>query len=246
MKFDLAFTLLDLGVPWYKTAASEMIRSARRAYKDHDMRVVQLTDNRSARHPDADGGFILDTDVKGNQLAQGKGHLMAEFALQADRPVVFCDVDLIWNNDGIVEDLVNIEDVACLWREDMPCMPFNTGLVLTPPQQDEFWDVYRSACETLPPEMCAWWGDQVAMTAANLITRQHVTRMDMDVMAPAITELPDAPLDTPAVHFKGDTKNLMIPYARMLDGGNVYDFARPNVTVEVDFGGPKQASGFTF
>src|SRR5688500_367296 len=94
MRFDLAFVLIDLGVPWYKTAAAEMIRSARRAYQDHDMRVVQLTDSQSPHCPDVDGVFTLDSEVTEAQLAQAKGHLIAEYALQADRPVIFCDVDI--------------------------------------------------------------------------------------------------------------------------------------------------------
>lgn len=229
MQFDLCFVLLDLGEPWYKQAASEMIRSARRAYKDHDMRVVQLGDNRSPHCPDADGVFGLDTDVKGNELAYAKGHLMATYALQAEHPVIFCDVGLIWNTDYLASASPYLQHVACLWREDFPCMPFNTGIVVTPPKMG-FWQTYLAAIGSLPPEMRAWWGDQVAMMAADSLLGSGATRMPMDKIAPTITDLPDAPLTTPAVHFKGDTKHLMIPYARIVDRGAGFEFARPQTT----------------
>lgn len=242
MKFDLAFVLIDLDEPRYKAAACEMIRSARRAYKDHDMRVVQLTDNRSAHCPDADAIFSLDTDVKGANFCQMKGFVMAEYALKADRPVVFCDVDLLWNSDYLVASLEFVEHVACLWREDLPAMPYNTGIVLTQPSEREFWGAYKSACESLPPEICAWWGDQVAMTATAVncehwkSTRGLMTPMDMEKIAPAIDEIPAAPLNTPAVHFKGDRKRLMPAYARLLDKGEGFEFARPDHAVRVKTG----------
>lgn len=236
MKLDLAFVLIDLGESWYKTAASEMIRSARRAYKDHDMRVVQLTDAKTAHHPDADGVFSLGTDVAKEQMCQAKGHLIAEYALKADRPVIFCDVDLIWNNAGALQELAGGEHVSCLWRDDMPSMPINTGIVGTFGEKG-FWEVYRAACENLPSEVCGWWGDQFAMSAAwldyfaarpNLEWGCPLRKMDMDQVAPAIDTLPDKPLDTPAVHFKGPRKHLMVPYARMLDQGRGFDYARPS------------------
>lgn len=250
MKLDLAFVLIDLE-PWYKQATCEMIRSARRAYQGHEMRVVQLTDNRSAHCPEADGFFAIDTDVKGNELAYAKGHLMAEYALKTDRPVIFCDVDLVWNNDSLIGALEHVEHVGCLWRENMACMPFNTGIVMTHPNK-QFWVTYRDAIDNLPSEIRAWWGDQVAMTAADCATGGTVTRMSMDAIAPCVEALPDAPLDTPAVHFKGDTKNLMLPYARMVDRGAGFEFARPRVSaVLYSDGAPPiepmiQRQGFTF
>lgn len=233
MKFDLAFVLIDLDEPLYRVAASEMIRSARRAYKDHDMRVVQLTDNRSAHHPDVDGVFSLDTDVKGANFCQMKGFVMAEYALKADRPVIFCDVDLIWNNDGIAR-FWQKDEVRVLERGDMPAMPYNTGVVTTPPEVCRaFWEDYRKTCEHLPAEVCAWYGDQFAMLATVSRFIGEVDTMNMDAWAPAIDELPAAPLDSPAVHFKGDRKRLMAPYARMLDKGAGFEFVRPNVNDQV-------------
>lgn len=261
MKFTLAFVLIDLD-PWYKMAASEMIRSARRAYKDHDMTVVQLTDNRSAHCPDADGVFMLDTDVKGNQLAQAKGHLMAEFALKATEPVVFSDVDLIWNNDGLVGK-VERHSVNVLQRDDMLCMPYNTGIVVSPDQFPAFWEDYRDICASLPPEICAWWGDQIAMAIApRRFAPEAIHELPMDEIAPAPTELPPEPLTTPAVHFKGEAKHLMVPYARMVDRGAQFEFARPGICLDIAIPergglalGPtapeldatiKQRQGFTF
>jgi hypothetical protein len=228
MNFDLAFVLVDLGVPWYKTATAEMIRSARRAYKAHDMRVVQLTDNKSPVCPDVDGAFNLDTEITADRMAQAKGYLVAEYALQADRPVIFCDVDIIWNTDFLTDGLQELEHVGCLWRQCMPSMPFNTGIIATYPR-DPFWTTYQAACNNLPKEMQFWWGDQVAMMAADCISGGLVTRMDMNAIAPAIEALPTEPLTTPAVHFKGERKHLMTPYARLLDKGEAFEFVRPEL-----------------
>jgi hypothetical protein len=262
MKFFLAFVLIDLDEPLYRVAASEMIRSARRAYKDHDMRVVQLTDNRSERHPDVDAVFNLDTDVKGSNFCQMKGFLMAEFALKADRPVVFCDVDLLWNHDGILRYMCP-EVVSCMWRSENAAMPINTGLVLSG-GLPRFWKRYSAACEDLPSEVAAWYGDQFAMLVAwtsvleedrEIYAEPPVRKLAMNAAAPAIDELPSEPLDTPAVHFKGDRKKLMAPYARLLDKGVGFEFARPNVTATIDFSEKEvgrmtyqgdKVAGFTF
>jgi len=250
MKLTLCFVLIDLGVPWYKTAAAEMIRSARRAYKDHDLTIVQLTDNQTAHCPDADGVFNLEIQVVTEQLAQAKGHLMAEFALQAQEPVIFCDVDLIWNNDSLLSAPL-MAPVGCLWRTDFQCMPFNTGIVMTQPGQEAFWKAYRRACKSLPDEMQMWWGDQVAMTAADAVCKGMVGRLPMKEVAPALDVLPNFPLATPAVHFKGDRKPLMVPYARLLDDGDEFDFVRPTVNaadINIEFGEKdvQRIQGFTF
>jgi hypothetical protein len=266
MKFDLCFVLIDLDEPRYKAAACEMIRSARRAYKDHDMRIVQLTDNRSAHCPDADGVFGLDTDVKGNQFCQAKGHLMAEYALKADRPVVFCDVDLLWNNDSLL-GMVERHSINLMHRDDVPCMPYNTGIVVAPDPFPAFWEEYRAICGSLPSEITGWYGDQIAMAIVPTgFDHSAIHRLAMDEIAPAIDEIPAAPLTTPAVHFKGDRTKLMPAYARLLDEGKVFDFvrpgkeremeiiptqaelmkaealelARPNVTVEIDLADPRE------
>lgn len=230
MKFDLAFVLIDLGDPFYKQAASEMIRSARRAYKGHDMRVVQLSDTKTAPHPDADGAFVFDTEVDKSNLCQFKGGAIASYALQAECPAVFCDVDILWNNADLLDPRRAVKRVGCLWRDNMPSMPFNTGLIVTQPHQNTFWELYRSACENLPVEVQGWFGDQFAMTAAECGQSGGVTRLPMDQIAPATDALPSEPLTTPAVHFKGPRKAMMFQYARMLDGGAGFDFVRPGVT----------------
>lgn len=228
MKFDLAFVLIDLGDPFYKQAASEMIRSARRAYKDHDMRVVQLSDRKTAPHPDANGVFGFDTEVDKSNLCQFKGGAIASYALQADRPVVFCDVDLLWQNDGLVRQFPQGATIGVMEREGMACMPYNSGIITTTEPFTSFWISYRAVIESLPEEVCGWWGDQFALpiTAADFDwTALH--RFKMDDIAPAIDALPSEPLTTPAVHFKGSRKSMMFPYARMLDGGAGFDFVRP-------------------
>lgn len=231
MKFDLAYVLVDLGEPWYKQAASEMIRSARRAYANHDMRVVQLSDRKTPICPDADGQFSFDVDVTKDWLCQFKGGAIASYALQADRPVIFCDVDVIWNKDTLFEELDGREGIFLLERDDMSSMPINAGLVVTWHRERLFWSAYRAACENLPAEVRGWWGDQFALTGTlvHLKGDAPVSLLRMDRIAPAIDALPGKPLDTPAVHFKGERKHLMLPYARMLDQGKGFQFVRPSI-----------------
>lgn len=242
MKFDLAFVLVDLGNPWYKTAASEMIRSARRAYKDHDMRVVQITDSKTAHHPDADGVFGGNVECSAAQMCQFKGHFIAEYALQAENPVIFTDVDMIWNNDGAIE-LLEAEPVVLAYRENMPSMPFNAGFIATHGQND-FWRHYREAMDNMPVEVRGWWGDQFGLLAPILKTERYKDWgwVLMDNIAPAIDKLPAAPLTTPAVHFKGKRKSMMVPYARMLDKGEGFEFARPSASQNYD----QQRQGWAF
>src|SRR6202000_1690783 len=97
---------------------------------------------------------------------QFKGHIIAEYALKADRPVVFCDVDLIWNNDGALW-VFNDErpPVTLLARDDMPCMRYNAGVIFSR-GSGSFWLVYQSAIGNLPDAVRGWWGDQFALLVA--------------------------------------------------------------------------------
>lgn len=191
MKFDLSFQLVDLpetgNVEWYRAAASMMLASARQAFKHHDMRVIQMTDEASAVVDGIDIRFAPTPKCERAELMQYRGHCTAEWALQTDRPTIFCDVDLLWNNDGIMmlmepthraisnaltltsfgsEDALEIispPDITLFVRQANAFQPFNGGLIVTQPKQDLFWTTYRSMMKVLPNDCKGWWGDQIAL-----------------------------------------------------------------------------------
>jgi hypothetical protein len=228
VNFDLAFVLVDLGVPWYKTAASEMIRSAHRAFASHDMRIVHINDSATQPHPDAHGAFGGNVRCTPEDLCRFKGYFMAEYALQADRPVIFCDVDILWQHDGALSMFAEGKKPVGLLERKFPCMRYNSGVIFSR-QSDPFWIAYQAAVDGLPKEVSGWWGDQFALVAATEREPGEVERVPMRDIAPAVKEMPPAPYDAPAVHFKGEAKHLMVQYARMLDGGGAFEFARPNL-----------------
>lgn len=227
MKFDLVFPLIDLGneaAPAYKAMASEMIRSARRAFKDHEMRVVQLTDNRGVHHPDADGVFAMDTECQPEQLCQFRGYMTAEYALKnPDNKIMFCDVDLIFANDSAANAMMEIPRKIHLMERNWPCMPYNNGFVMTE-GNGEFWGRYQKCIASYPLDLCSWWTDQLAM--ATTVLHSDDSRFvfhNMDKWLPAPDEPPTQALGGFAAHFKGpNRKRMMVDYARLLDGDGVW------------------------
>lgn len=188
MKFDLSFQLVDLpetgNASWYSAAASMMLASARQAFKHHDMRVIQMTDEASAVVDGIDIRFAPTPKCERAELMQYRGHCTAEWALQTDRPTIFCDVDLLWNNDSIkilmepvrrlarvgasgdgnfLECLDPPPDITLFVRQANAFQPFNGGLIVTQPKQDLFWTTYRSMMKVLPNDCKGWWGDQIAL-----------------------------------------------------------------------------------
>lgn len=233
MKFDLCFPLVDLGndaAPHYKAMASEMIRSARKAFKDHEMRVVQLTDNRGIHHPDADGVFAMDTQCQPEQLCQFRGYMTAEYAIKnPSSKIMFCDVDLIFSNDSAANAMFEHPRKIHLIQREWACMPFNNGFVMTE-GHGEFWGLYQSIIKSYPLEICSWWVDQLAMSQAVPMYGQGFIFYDMEKWLPAPDEAPLEPLKGFAAHFKGPRKDLMIKYARMIDEGDAWiEAMRPKV-----------------
>lgn len=222
-KFTLAFVLVDLGddkAAQYKTMCSEMIRSAKRAFADHEMTLVQITDNRGINHPDADRIFALDTKCEAERICQFKGWMIAEFALKNQtEPIIFCDVDLVWNNDRALRHLEEHPRSLHVLNRAWACMPFNSGLIMSQGCVD-FWQDYQDIIGSYPDNLQGWYCDQLALvTAVYKQTEAYpVYFLDMDKIAPAIDVLPDGPLNSPCVHFKGPRKDLMMEYARMLGG----------------------------
>lgn len=244
-KFVLAFVLVDLGneaAPLYKTMCSEMIRSARRAFKDHEMTVVQITDNQGINHPEADAIFALGTRCKEARVCQFKGWMQAEFAIKnPNERIVFCDVDLIWNNDRVTRCFAELPRKVNILKRDWACMPYNSGIIVTEANID-FWHRYQDIIGSLPIEMQGWYADQYALAlavaqheAANTFYADKpggFVHHKMEQVAPAPDTQPEQMTVGWCTHFKGPTrKAMMIRYARMLDSGDALEAVRPGYRV---------------
>ena len=219
MKFDLAFQLVDLPetgyADWYQAAASMMLESAKYAFKGHDVRFIQLTDEASKVVDGVNIRFTPTSKCEREELMQFRGHCTAEWSLYTDRPTVFCDVDLLWNNDGITQ-LFDGPDIILFARGNNAFQPFNGGLIVTQPGQKQFWETYRSMMNVLPNDCKGWWGDQIALgvmtglpqPGQNGINRfgSSIAFMPIDLVAPSPKTQPSALLNTTAVHWKGGNK----------------------------------------
>lgn len=231
MKFDLVFCLVDIAdnpnAEWYRIAAKLMITSARRAYRGHDMRVVQITDEASAAADDIDMRFNAAAEVTRDELMQYRGHCLAEWALETDRPLIFCDVDLLWNTDALMgcfawqrigdtpADLMPGPGIVLTQRPNL-LQPYNGGLILTQPGQRRFWETYRGMMKSLPEDLRGWWGDQLALAVmlgapedgktARMRFGSTIACLPADLVAPSPKSMPTQLLDNPCVHWKGGSK----------------------------------------
>lgn len=223
MRLDIVFTLVDCAEPdtaaWYRAAARMMLDSARHAFAGHDVRYVQMTDGASEMQ-DVDIRFTPSQKaVPQSELAQYRGLCTAEWALQADRPAILCDVDVLWNNDDITQ-VMNADlkgtppDIVLFSRQHNPFQPYNGGLIITQPGQTAFWTTYKQMMgETLPVECRKWWGDQIALTCmcgtpepgrnGALKFGSRVAFVPIDLVAPSPKSEPTQLLETSSVHFKG-------------------------------------------
>jgi len=230
--FDLCFPLLDIpdsqNLEWYRAAAKLMVTSARRAYRGHDMRIIQLTDETSQRCDDIDGEFTLGGNCTRETLAKYRGKLTAEWCLQTDRPAILCDVDLLWNTDGLTGCFQPPSPgIILTYRPGFPFQPFNGGMILTNPDQTEFWAKYKSLMDNLPVDVHGWWGDQIGL-AVMMGTPQHdqngdtrfgsrVVYLPMEIVCPAPKSMPEKLWETPAIHMKGSKrKPWLVGYFEML------------------------------
>lgn len=232
MRFDLVFALVDIAdnpnMLWYRTAAKMMIASARRAYRGHDMRIVQITDEASDAVDDIDMRFNAAAEVTRDELMQYRGHCLAEWALETDRPLIFCDVDLLWNTDALTGCLQQPgPDIVLTQRPNM-LQPYNGGLILTQPGQKRFWETYRGMMKSLPEDLRGWWGDQLALAVmlgapedgktARVRFGSTIACLPADLVAPSPKSMPAHVLDNPSVHWKGGKrKPWMADYFAMLE-----------------------------
>ncbi len=245
MRFDLVFCLIDIddnpNAEWYREAARLMIASARRAYRGHDMRVVQITDEASQAAEDIDVRFNASAKVEREELMQYRGHCLAEWALETDRPLIFCDVDLLWNTDALTGCLLPQQDpryeltaappgIVLTQRKNL-LQPYNGGLILSQPKQTRFWETYRAMMKSLPEDLRGWWGDQIALAVmmgapedakpARLRFGSTIACLPVEIVAPSPKEKPTQVMENPAVHFKGGKrKPWMADYSDMLSASD--------------------------
>lgn len=92
--FDLVFMYVDLGDGWWKTAVTEMLRSARRQMPD--AHIVQMSDAKGRMHPFADALFLTDAECTAENFLEFRAHALTEYMKRAERPVIYTGADVIW------------------------------------------------------------------------------------------------------------------------------------------------------
>lgn len=235
---DLVFLFIDYGDPFLRQATTEMLRSAQAAMPG--INIVQVRDGKSRLHPFAKAERVFG-DVPREDLAAFKGIAFATHAMETDRPTIFADVDLIWNNAGAADDLREMSEphIAVMRRlqDEFAVQPFNTGMILFRPAAPRFWAEYRRMCESCKDGFRAWWADQLALSAMigyreddtfAHVADANVYMLDMNRNCPAPDTLPTERMTSWATHFKGARrKEWLVKYARVLDGGAHFDALDP-------------------
>lgn len=218
---DLCFLFLDFGDSWLRTATTEMLRSAQRAMPG--INIVQISDNKAKIHPFANASRVFDRAVDKSDLAAFKGYAFAQHAMETERPTIFCDVDLIWNNAGAAQFArAFYQPVACAFRGAMA----DTSLLVTTPGDAEFfWGAYQTMCDGLRSEPRTYGGDSFALAA--MIGYRDRCRFALANASVEPTENPTVPLDSWAVHFAAH-RDWLVPYARLLDGGGPFKELLPD------------------
>jgi hypothetical protein len=247
VKLDLVFPLIDLpdtgNADWYQAAADMMLASAKLAFKNHDVRYVQMTDEASKVVDGIDIRFTPTPKCEREELAQYRGHCTAEWALYTDRPSILCDVDLLWNNGSItqlIEPSDKMPDIVLFSRPNNSFQPFNGGLILTQPGQKQFWETYRGMMRVLPNDCKGWWGDQIALGMMTGVPQpsqnavksfgSSVAFLPIDLVAPSPKTQPSALLNTAAVHWKGGGKRKpwMPDYFKLLQSFHATEEGQPH------------------
>ncbi len=222
---DLVYLWLDFNDTWLKTACTEMIRSAQRAMPG--INIIQISDQAARKHPLANSAMVFDKIVDRSDLAAFKGYAFAEHALRTERPMIFCDVDLIWGNEIAAETLIQtVKDgqifVQARTSDEFAILPFDTALILAKPNR-EFWMEYRRRCDSCKPGFREWWGDQIAM--ATLPSYINAGRWLVEEPTEMLTERDPT---VAALHFAAH-RDWLVPYARLLDGGAPFEALMPRL-----------------
>lgn len=214
--FCLAFFYADLGNAWWKTACTEMLRSARRVMPD--ARIVQLSPKGTAMHPWA--SELVEANLGDPApdvapiLSKVKGYLMAEFAKASPQQVVFCDADVIWIAKPPLYQIgaIALDETA----EELPYRQFyvQSGDPKDPINLEWLTRRLTALLDALPPS--TWARDACELALNHSIKTTHGEPVAMWAK------------DTQKylVHFPGAPEE-MIAFARSLDGGEEFKAMDP-------------------
>lgn len=210
----LAFFYADLGDPWWKTAVTEMLRSARRVMPD--AHVVQLSPKGTSLHPWAhqliEANLGPDAPDLASILSKLKGYLMAEYSLATgDGPVIFCDADVIWTAKPPI-----LPSGAVAWDETAEALEFRQFYIQTGAAKWP-WHRYVKTLDALPLST-------LPADAAELA-------LNMGFLPGDVSSLSSADTMKFMVHFPGPAnRDEMIAFARSLDGGEPFKEMDPSYT----------------
>lgn len=207
---ELAYVYCDLGDQQYKALVHEMVTSARAVMPD--VKITQISDSKTPIYPGADALFNAEVECTKDDVTYFKGFFMAEFAKNCRDRLILCDVDLIWQK----QPEFNTEaDLAVLYRENMPSMPINTGLILSNRMAMRHWEKYQAVLNNLHENgMGTWYCDQIAAAIA-WMPQESISYLPMDEWAYAPTGPDDdGGKDAYAYHLKGDRKKWLRNFAK--------------------------------
>lgn len=210
----LAFFFADCGDPWWKTAVTEMLRSARRVMPDS--KVVQLSPQGTAMHPWAHEMVEanLGPDAPGLPLilSKVKGYLMAQYAAgHPGETIIFTDADVIWTGKPPV-----LPGGAVAWDETAEALDWRQFYVQTGATEWP-WGRYIKTLDALPMAT-------LAADAAELALNYSFLPGDVSALSSADTM-------KFMIHFPGPAnRDEMIAFARKLDGGEPFKEMDPGYT----------------
>lgn len=215
----IAFFYADLGNAWWRTACTEMLRSAKRVMPD--AHIAQLSPKGTSMHPWADElvevNLAADAPKVADMLSKVKGYAVAQYAMRATGPVIFTDADVIWtarpptgNNFAVAED-----DTT----DHLPLRQFYIQSAKT-----AAWVEVIGLLDALPPS--TWKADAFEL-ALNICF--HGSDYQPRRLNPAATQK--------FVHHFPGVPETMIAFARSLDKGEPFkelDPTRPKLGVNED------------
>lgn len=201
----LAFFYADLGNGWWKTAVTEMLRSAKRVMPD--AHIVQLTDETTPVHPWAHREHRLLAKCTPDVLSKFKGYMMAKHAEEnPEQQIIFTDADVIWKAKPPLHP-----SGAVAWDETAEALEMRQFYVQTGTTEWP-WGRYKRVLDALPLSC-------LARDAAELALNMNFLPGDaLSLSAGDTLEF--------MVHFPGNPEE-MIAFARSLDGGEQFKAMDP-------------------
>lgn len=212
MSFTLAFFYADLGDPWWKTAVTEMLRSAKRVMPD--AHIAQLSPAGTPMHPFADQMVVANLGENAppvaSMLSKVKGYLCAQYAMQAKQPVVFTDADVIWTDRPPINVFGSIG-----YDAGSKHLPYRQFFFQSHPDLPVLGETTLELLDELPPST---WAADVFELALN------IEAANMDVKGYDANDTQKFML-----HFPGsENRERMIAFARHLDRGEPFKELDPN------------------